>query len=182
MGKGLRIATPPAGAGAPCMWTGSDDAAAGPLRAELIRNLATRDDDVLVNHSRRALGQTGGGHISPLRAYDQASESCPIKDVNPSRAPWAWVTPGRSDRRDADVRYHAEPGLLLLSDAQRLAGRDSKNCLKRSFGYWVFPSALPRLGKAVEISATHAGLYDDEADDIRGPTTPTIDRHDCPCR
>lgn len=63
---GLRFATPPAGAGAPCMWTGSDDASADPLRDELIRILTTRDDDVLVNCLRGALGQTGGGNISPL--------------------------------------------------------------------------------------------------------------------
>ena len=36
-------------------------------------------------------GQEGGGHISPLGAYDRASDSFLIMDVNPNRAPWVWV-------------------------------------------------------------------------------------------
>ena len=61
------------------------------VRRELARNLATGDDYVLVNYSRKALGQPGGGHISPVSAYDAASESFLIMDVNPNRAPWVWV-------------------------------------------------------------------------------------------
>ena len=68
-----------------------DDAPSVPLREELARNLANRGDYVLVNYARRALGQTGGGHISPLAAYDRASDSFLIMDVNPNRAPWVWV-------------------------------------------------------------------------------------------
>ena len=68
-----------------------DDADAGAIGREIARNLATRDDYVLVNYARKALGQTGGGHISPLGAYDAASDSFLIMDVNPNRAPWVWV-------------------------------------------------------------------------------------------
>ena len=60
-------------------------------RRELAANLATGDDFVLVNYARKALGQQGGGHISPLGAYDEASDSFLILDVNPNRAPWVWV-------------------------------------------------------------------------------------------
>ena len=66
----------------------ADDAT---IRRELARNLAARDDYVLVNYARKALGQTGGGHISPLGAYDEASDSFLVMDVNPNRAPWVWV-------------------------------------------------------------------------------------------
>ena len=68
-----------------------DKADAGTIRREIARNLATRDDYVLVNYARKALGQTGGGHISPLGAYDETSDSFLIMDVNPNRAPWVWV-------------------------------------------------------------------------------------------
>ena len=61
------------------------------VRRELARNLAAGDDYVLVNYARKALGQKGGGHISPLGAYDEASDSFLIMDVNPNRAPWVWV-------------------------------------------------------------------------------------------
>ena len=68
-----------------------EDADAGAIRREIARNLATRDDYVLVNYARKSLGQPGGGHISPLGAYDAESDSFLIMDVNPNRAPWVWV-------------------------------------------------------------------------------------------
>lgn len=60
-------------------------------RREIAANLAARGDYVLVNYARKALGQKGGGHISPLGAYDGKSDSFLIMDVNPNRAPWVWV-------------------------------------------------------------------------------------------
>jgi hypothetical protein len=38
------------------------------------RSLADPRDRLLVNYDRRALGQAGGGHISPLAAYDARSD------------------------------------------------------------------------------------------------------------
>jgi hypothetical protein len=61
------------------------------IRRELIANLTSPDDFVLVNYFRPTLGQKGGGHISPLGAYDQASDSFLILDVNPNGHPWVWV-------------------------------------------------------------------------------------------
>ncbi len=68
-----------------------DDADPDAVRRELAANLAARDDFVLVNYARKSLGQTGGGHISPLGAYDERTDSFLIMDVNPNRAPWVWV-------------------------------------------------------------------------------------------
>ncbi|HSD39210.1 MAG TPA: phytochelatin synthase family protein [Rhodocyclaceae bacterium] len=61
------------------------------IRKELIDNLTQRGDFVIVTYSRRAVGQEGGGHISPLGAYDAASDSFLILDVNPSAAGWVWM-------------------------------------------------------------------------------------------
>ena len=61
------------------------------IRREMAENLARSEDYVLVNYARKALGQSGGGHISPLGAYDADSDSFLIMDVNPNRAPWVWV-------------------------------------------------------------------------------------------
>ena len=61
------------------------------ITRELAHNLATPHNFVVVNYSRRALGQPGGGHISPLGVYDADSDSFLILDVNPTRAPWVWV-------------------------------------------------------------------------------------------
>lgn len=93
-----------------------DGAAAAPLVEELARNLAARDDYVLINYARKALGQTGGGHISPLAAYDRASDSFLIMDVNPNRAPWVWV--GAADLIAAMRTFDTveNRGYLLISD------------------------------------------------------------------
>lgn len=68
-----------------------DEADHSQIRQELISNLSSGDDYVLVNYARKALGQMGGGHISPLGAYDEESDSFLILDVNPNSAPWVWV-------------------------------------------------------------------------------------------
>ena len=88
------------------------------IRREIAANLASKDDFVLVNYARRALGQKRGGHISPLGAYDESSESFLIMDVNPNRAPWVWV---RSDELIAAMRTFdtvENRGYLLVSDVE----------------------------------------------------------------
>ena len=69
----------------------ADDLSEDAVKAELITNLTTKDDYVLVNYTRKALGQKGGGHISPLAAYDKLSDSFLIMDVNPNASDWVWV-------------------------------------------------------------------------------------------
>ena len=44
-----------------------------------------------MNYYRPALGQDGGGHISPLGAYDEESDSFLILDVNPNGHSWVWA-------------------------------------------------------------------------------------------
>lgn len=61
------------------------------IRTELAENLATAGDYVIVNYFRPVLGQEGGGHISPLGAYDEASDSFLILDVNPNGHSWVWA-------------------------------------------------------------------------------------------
>lgn len=68
-----------------------DQKAEAEIRKDLIDNLNRAGDFVIVNYHRGAVGQTGGGHISPLGAYDAASDSVLILDVNPSRHPWVWM-------------------------------------------------------------------------------------------
>ncbi len=61
------------------------------IRKELIENLKNENDYVIVNYFRPALGQKGGGHISPLGAYDSESDSFLILDVNATEHPWVWA-------------------------------------------------------------------------------------------
>ena len=61
------------------------------IRDDLRRNLERPGDYVIVNYTRAAVGQAGGGHISPLGAYDAASDSFLVLDVNPASAGWVWM-------------------------------------------------------------------------------------------
>ena len=61
------------------------------IRADLADNLARGGDYVIVNYRREAVGQTGGGHISPLGAYDAGSDAFLMLDVNPPVAGWVWM-------------------------------------------------------------------------------------------
>ena len=61
------------------------------IRKTLIDNLERAGNYVIVNYLRRKVGQSGGGHISPLAAYDAVSDSFLVLDVNPAAASWVWM-------------------------------------------------------------------------------------------
>jgi hypothetical protein len=61
------------------------------IRQELAGNLQRPNDYVIVNYRRDAVGQRGGGHISPRAAYDAASDSFLVLDVNPAAAGWVCI-------------------------------------------------------------------------------------------
>jgi hypothetical protein len=61
------------------------------IKQEMIANLGRKGDYVVVNYSRKTLAQPGGGHISPVGAYDAESDSFLVLDVNPATANWTWI-------------------------------------------------------------------------------------------
>ena len=61
------------------------------IKQELISNLNKEGDYIIINYKRSVLGQKGGGHISPLGAYDKRTDSFLIMDVNSSQYNWVWV-------------------------------------------------------------------------------------------
>lgn len=61
------------------------------IRTDLIANLKRRGDYLVINYWRQAVGQQGGGHISPVGAYDPQSDSFLVLDVNPANAGWVWI-------------------------------------------------------------------------------------------
>ena len=61
------------------------------IKQEIIANLGTAGDYVVINYKRATLHQPGGGHISPLGAYHKASDSFLVMDVTPNKADWVWV-------------------------------------------------------------------------------------------
>ncbi len=91
---------------------------ASEIRREIAANLAAGEDFVLVNYARKALGQPGGGHISPLGAYDASSDSFLVMDVNPNRAPWVWVAAEDLIAAMQTFDTVENRGYLLVSDSQ----------------------------------------------------------------
>ena len=72
-----------------------DDAMAeDQVRADLVEALRQRGRYAIVGFQRKALGEPGFGHISPLGAYDKTSDSFLMLDVNPAHVNWMWVPAG----------------------------------------------------------------------------------------
>jgi hypothetical protein len=69
----------------------ADEITIDEFRADVERNLANDGDYLVVNYQREALGQGRVGHISPLAAYDQDSDSVLIMDTAAHKYPPTWV-------------------------------------------------------------------------------------------
>ncbi|MEM1402793.1 MAG: phytochelatin synthase family protein [Pseudomonadota bacterium] len=68
-----------------------DDLTLVELRSIVRGNLSMSDDFLLVNYQREALGQGRSGHISPVAAYDEASDRVLIMDTASFKYPPTWV-------------------------------------------------------------------------------------------
>ena len=86
------------------------------LRLLLRRGLAERSDRLLANYDRQALGQKGGGHISPLAAYDPDQDRVLILDVARYRYPAVWVSTPDLWRaiRSIDTSSGRSRGVLII--------------------------------------------------------------------
>lgn len=86
------------------------------FRDHLKNNLITDDDYMLVNYTRKPLGQQGGGHISPVGAYHEKSDRVLVMDVNSNKADWVWVSAERLYNAMASFDTRENRGYLLVSD------------------------------------------------------------------
>jgi len=86
------------------------------LRLLLRRGLAERSDRLLANYDRQALGQKGGGHFSPLAAYDPDLDRVLILDVARYRYPAVWVSTPDLWRaiRSIDTSSGRSRGVLII--------------------------------------------------------------------
>lgn len=91
------------------------------LRTLLHRSLAEPADRLIVNVDRAALGQAGGGHLSPLAAYHGPSDSVLMLDVARYRYPAAWIPVPALWRamRSIDRQTGRARGLLIVTPAAR---------------------------------------------------------------
>ena len=61
------------------------------FRALLSQNMQNPDDVLVVNYSRKAIAQKGGGHFSPVAAYHAQSDRALILDVAAHKYAPSWV-------------------------------------------------------------------------------------------
>lgn len=85
------------------------------IRDTLRRNLEQANDYVVVNYLRSAAGQPGGGHISPIGAYDAVSDSFLVMDVNPAAYGWVWMPASALIRGMRRFDTHENRGYILVS-------------------------------------------------------------------
>jgi hypothetical protein len=95
------------------------------VREELKKNLKTQGDYVIINYFRPVLGQQGGGHVSPLAAYDAKSDSFLVMDVNATDQRWVWVktTALLASMRTPDVQENR--GYLLVKEGRPAQARST---------------------------------------------------------
>lgn len=86
------------------------------IKNEIIENLRTPNDYVIVNYKRGVLNQPGGGHISPLGAYHNASDSFLVLDVTPNKADWVWVKAALLIQAMRTFDTHENRGYLLIQE------------------------------------------------------------------
>lgn len=94
----------------------SNDLEEQTIKDEMVQNLGQSTNYVIINYRRKSLEQAGGGHISPVGAYDRDSDSFLVMDVNPNTAGWVWV-----DTRDLVVAMRTldtaeNRGYLLIGE------------------------------------------------------------------
>ncbi|MCA0939855.1 phytochelatin synthase family protein [Yangia mangrovi] len=70
----------------------ADETSVDALRDALKSTLSDRNARFIANYSRKALPQDGDGHISPVAAYDEATDSVLILDVAKYKYPPVWVS------------------------------------------------------------------------------------------
>ncbi|MCK4708859.1 MAG: phytochelatin synthase family protein [Gammaproteobacteria bacterium] len=75
------------------------------FRKHLKQILGETEKFVLINYKSDKVGQAGGGHISPLGAYDAASDSVLVLDVSGHLNPWLWIPV-----RDLYLSMHTKDG------------------------------------------------------------------------
>jgi hypothetical protein len=91
------------------------------FRAIASQNLKRMGNFVVVNYSRRAIGQEGGGHISPLAAYSAATDRFLILDVSRYKYPSVWVKTKDlwEAIRTIDPVSQKTRGIVLVSGLER---------------------------------------------------------------
>lgn len=69
----------------------ADENALDTMRSAIIKGILDPGTRVILNYDRATVGQAGGGHVSPIAAYHEASDSVLVLDVAGYKYPPAWI-------------------------------------------------------------------------------------------
>lgn len=89
------------------------------MRNVLISALKNPNQSILALYQRRVLGQEGGGHWSPVAAYDSTSDSFLVMDVARFKYPPVWIpaTPFLNSMQTSNI-YGQSRGFIRISNSQ----------------------------------------------------------------
>ncbi len=87
-------------------------------KSVLVDSLKDQESFIVINFDRKLVGQNGGGHISPLVAYDSPTDSFLVLDVNPTASEWFWVSSDALFRAMNTLDDNAYRGFVRVSKSQ----------------------------------------------------------------
>ena len=89
------------------------------FRSVIESNLSREGDFLLINYQREILGQGRVGHISPIAAYDSASDRVLIMDTASYKYPYTWVTVDMlyASMQEADTATGSARGYIEIGQA-----------------------------------------------------------------
>jgi hypothetical protein len=95
----------------------ADDLTLAQFRALIRSATGTPSRFALLNYHRKEIGEVGGGHWSPLAAYDAATDSVLVLDVARYKYPAVWVPLAQlfAGARAVDADSRRARGLLIVS-------------------------------------------------------------------
>jgi len=122
--------------GAQATVTHAGDSTAQAFRDAVRRNESTSGDYLVINFFRSALGQDGGGHFSPVGAYDAASDRLLILDVATFRYPpvWAPLPDVFAAMNTLDPESHTTRGWIEVSDSREGSPNSWSSSVRRDGG------------------------------------------------
>jgi Phytochelatin synthase len=97
--------------------THASDTDLATFRKSVNQAIRVPDTYVIVNYDRRALGQQGAGHISPIAAYHEGTDRYLIMDVARYRYPPVWAGAGElwSAMRSVDAASGKSRGYIIVA-------------------------------------------------------------------
>jgi len=116
-----------------------------------VRHALQNTQFVGANINRASLGQPGGGHMSPIAAYNVMNDSMLFMDVARYKYPPAWVpvTLLYDSMNTVDISSEQTRGIVIVSSGDRRDRRDSTQTFAATNG-------IDELSRAYTLSSTNS--------------------------